>query len=223
MLGGYVTATGGEMFNPITAESYPEIKVIYMVSGEETLFTRVSSRKGNKPQKYMTFANEKPQIVEQGNSVVLTGEVDAYWTGTRLYFKRFSTVRSMFKGMQKIYKEMTEKETNEFLSSELFALKEEMSSDFIGLKSRKMIASIINAKAIDLKDPEVYKKYVEYAKEYDVDLEIEDDKIALIDNSDIGKVMGLFGERFYTTDVTKEKREIRTSKKLVHGKRKRAK
>ena len=129
----------------------------------------------------------------------------------------------MFPGIQKLYKEITEQETNEFLSSPLFELKEEMSSHFISLRNRQKITSIVDAKIIDLKDPEICEKYLEYAKGYNLDLEINNDKIALIDNSDIVKVLGLLGESFYTTEINGEKREIRSSRKLVHGKRKRAK
>ena len=78
-------------------------------------------------------------------------------------------------------------------------------------------------KSVDLKDPEVCEKYLEYAKDYNLDLEIDQGKIALIDNSDVGKVISLLVESYYTTEINKERREIRTSRKLVHGKRKRAK
>ena len=98
-----------------------------------------------------------------------------------------------------------------------------MSSDFISLTNRKKISSIIDGKTIDLKDAGVCNTYLEYAKEYNLDLEINDDKIALIDNSDVAKVISLLGESFYTSEINKEKREIRSSRKLVHGKRKRAK
>jgi hypothetical protein len=222
MLGEYASESGSMVLNEISADDYPEMKAIYLVSGEEKLFAKINSRHLQKSKKYLTFG-DKPQVVEQGNSVLLSGEVDAYWTGTRLYFKKFTVARSLFKGIQKVYKEATEKETNEFLSGALFELKEEMSSEFIGLQNRKKIASIIARKTIDLQDPNTCGKYLQYAKQYDLDLEIDNGKIALIDNSDVNKVIGLLGENFYTTEITGEKREIRTSKKLVHLKRKRAK
>ena len=183
----------------------------------------MSSRDILRAQKSLVLAEKKSQIVEQGNSILLTGEVDAYWTGSRLYFKKFTTIRSLFPGIQKMYKELTENEANEFLSSELFELKDEMSIDFISLRNRNKIASIVMNKSVDLKDPEVCEKYLEYAKDYNLDLEIDQGKIALIDNSDVGKVISLLVESYYTTEINKERREIRTSRKLVHGKRKRAK
>ena len=222
MLDGYVTESSSAMLDSIGPDHYSELRALYHVSGEEILFTKITSRHVLAAKKYIAFG-EKPSLAEQGNSVLLTGEVDAYWNGRLLYFKKFALVRPLFPGIHKVFKELTEKVTNEFLSSELFELKEEMSSDFIGLKNRKLISSIIENKTIDLKDPIVYGKYINYAQDYNLDLEIESGKIALIDNSDISKVISLFGEKFYTTDITGEKREISTSKKLVHGKRKRAK
>jgi hypothetical protein len=222
MLGGYVSEADGLVLDTIIPEQYTEVKVLYSVSGEDKLFTKITSRHVQQGSRYIVL-EEKPKVVEQGNALLFTGEVDAYWTGTRLYFKKFTVARSLFPGIQKVYKEATEEEANEFLSSNLFTLKDEMSSDFISLRNRKRIADIIEAEVIDLKDPEVCKNYLIYAKQYELDLEIEDDKISLIDNSDVEKVINLLGESFYTTDVTGEKREIRTSKKLVHGKRKRAK
>ncbi len=222
MLGGYVTESDGLVLDTIVSEQYTEVKTLYAVSGEDKLFTKITSRHIQQGSRYIVL-EEKPKVVQQGNSLLFTGEVDAYWTGTRLYFKKFTVARSLFPGIQKVYKEATEEEANEFLSSSLFALKNEMSSDFISLRNRKRITNIVEAGSIDLQDPEVCKNYLIYAKQYDLDLEIEDDKISLIDNSDVEKVINLLGESFYTTDVTGEKREIRTSKKLVHGKRKRAK
>ena len=222
MLGEYVSESGTAILSMISPEHYREISAIYAISGVEKLFTKVTSRHILREQKYIAF-NEKPTVVEQGNSILLTGEVDAYWNGTQLYFKKFTFIRSLFPGIHKMYKEITEEETNEFLSSPLFELKEEMSSHFISLRNRQKITSIIDNKIVDLKDPEVCDKYLEYAKEYNLDLEINDKKIALIDNSDVVKVISLLGESFYTTEINGEKREIRSSRKLVNGKRKRAK
>lgn len=222
MLGGYMWENTNMLPSIISPDNYADIKAIYMVFGEHTMFTKITSRHVAQSKKYITFG-EKPALTESSNSILLTGEVDAYWNGRLLYFKKFAFVRPLFPGMQKVYKEVTEDVTNEFLSSAVFELKEEMSSDFIGLRNRKMISSIIKGKTVDLNDPITYGKYLTYAEEYNLDLEIESGKISLIDNGDINKVISLLGENFYTTDVTREKREIRTSKKLVHGKRKRAK
>ena len=222
MLGGYVTEAGAMGLDTMTKDQYAEARAIYQVEAEEMLFTKVASRHVLQSKKYVSFG-EKPSLVEQGNSIVLTGEVDAYYNGRLLYFKKFASIQSLFPGIKKVYKEATEHTTNEFLSSELFELKEEMSSDFIGLRNRRMIAAIIDGNTVDLKDPDAHAKYLSYAQDYNLDLEIENGKIALIDNSDISSVISLFGESFYTSEVTKEKREVRTSKKLVHGKRKRAK
>ncbi len=222
MLGEYVSESGSAMLSVISPDYYKEVNVIYAVSGVEKLFTKITTRHIMQAQKCIAF-NEKPTVVEQGNSILLTGEVDAYWNGTQLYFKKFSFVRSLFPGIQKMYKEITEQETNEFLSSPLFELKEEMSSHFISLRNRQKITEIIDGKIIDLKDLEVCEKYLEYAKDYNLDLEINENKIALIDNSDVVKVISLLGESFYTTEIGGEKREIRSSRKLTNAKRKRAK
>lgn len=222
MLGGYATEAGTIGLDTMAADQYSEVKTIYMADAEQMLFTKMAARHVSQSKKYVTFG-EKPVLSEPGNSLVLTGEVDAYWNGRLLFFKKFASIQSLFPGIKKVYKEATEQVTNEFLSSPLFELKEEMSSDFIGLRNRKRISSIIEGKAVDLTDPETYAKYVAYAEEYNLDLEIEDGKISLINNADISNVINLLGESFYTSEITREKREVRTSKKLVLGKRKRAK
>jgi hypothetical protein len=222
MLGGYVSEAGSMGLDTMTADQYAEVKALYLVSAEEMLFTKVSSRHVLGSKKYVAFG-DTPALAEQGNSILLTGEVDAYYNGRLLYFKKFAAVRSLFPGLYKVYKEATEDVTNEFLSSELFELKEEMSSDFISLRNRKKISDIVAEKGEELKDPEAFGKYLSYAQSYDLDLEIDQGKIALIDNGDVNKVIGLFGEQFYTAEISREKREMRTSKKLVKTPRKRAK
>ena len=222
MIGGYVTEAGTMGLDMMTKDQCTEVRTLYMVDAEEMLFTKVASRHIVQSRKYVSFS-DKPELAEQGNSIVLTGEVDAYYNGRLLFFKKFASIQTLFPGIKKVYKEATETTTNEFLSSPLFELKEEMNGDFIGLRNRKRIADIVETSAEMLKDPDAFGKYVTYAQDYDLDLEIADSKISLFDNADIQKVLGLFGESFYTTDVTGEKREIGRSKKLVHGKRKRAK
>ncbi len=221
MLGEYVSESSDAACNVMHPDYYREISVVYVAFGAEKIFTKVGLKNILRTQKYITF-DDKSNFVEQANSLMLTGEIDAYWDGTRLFFKRFASIRSLFPGIQKMYKEITEKETNEFLSSPLFELKEEMSSDFISLANRKKIASIIDGKSVDLADTDLHRKYIAYAEEYNLDLEIKEGKIALIDNTDIGKVIDLLGEKFYTTEINGEKREIRSSRKMVNDKRKRA-
>jgi hypothetical protein len=221
MLGGFVSEDTSVGLDTMVADYYAELKAIYLVSGEERLFTKVTPRQILRSQKYVSFG-DKPALVEQGNAIRLTGEVDAYWNGSRLFFKKFTLIQSLFPGIKKMYRQVTEKGTNEFLSSSLFELKSEMSSEIIGLRNRRKMVSIIDSQTIDLKDAEVCNKYLEYAKSYNLDLEITDGKIALIDNTDIATVINLFGENFYTTPITDERREIRTSKKLVPNPRKRA-
>ncbi len=221
MLGGFVSEDTSVGLDTMVADYYSELKAIYLVSGEERLFTKITPRQILRSQKYVSFG-DKPALVEQGNAIRLTGEVDAYWNGSRLFFKKFTLIQSLFPGIKKMYRQVTEKGTNEFLSSSLFELKSEMSSEIIGLRNRRKMVSIIDSQTIDLKDSEVCNKYLEYAKSYNLDLEITDGKIALIDNTDIATVINLFGENFYTTPITDERREIRTSKKLVPNPRKRA-
>ena len=222
MLGGYVSESSGALLEMISPDHYTEIKALYAVAGAEILFTKVTSRQVARSQKYIAF-NEKPEVVQQGNTLVLTGQVDAYWNGSLLYFKKFTFIRSLFPGIHKMYKQITEEGTNAFLSSPMFELQAEMSSDVIGLGNRRKIVSIVLDKTIDLNDPITYGKYLTYAMQYDLGLEIESGKIALINNTDIGKVISLLSEKFYTTEVTGEKREIRTSRKLAPAKKKQGK
>src|SRR4051812_40483167 len=42
MIGGYVSPGGAQMFSPLSPDSYNQISAIYMVSDEETLFTKIT-------------------------------------------------------------------------------------------------------------------------------------------------------------------------------------
>lgn len=151
MLGGFVSEDTSVGLDTMVADYYSELKAIYLVSGEERIFTKVTPRQVLRSQKYVSFG-EKPSLVEQGNAIRLTGEVDAYWNGSRLFFKKFTLIQSLFPGIKKMYRQVTEQGTNEFLSSTLFELKSEMSSEIIGLRNRRKMVSIIESKTIDLKD-----------------------------------------------------------------------
>lgn len=221
MLRGYESEASIGL-DPLTKDNCSEVKVLYLVNGHEKIFSKVGARHVSKAQRQIAFGDEV-RLMEEPAALSLTGQVDAYWNGARLFFKKFSQIQSLFPGIIDFYRQATETETNAFLSSALFELREEMSGDRIGSRSRKLIADIMNWKGNELADPAFCEKYLNYAKEYNLDLEIENDKIALIDNSDVAQVLGLLGEYYYTSAVSGEHRMTKASKKLVHARRKRAK
>lgn len=221
MLGGYESeSTLG--LDPLSKDNCAQIKTLYFSAGSEKIFSKVGKKQVAAGEKRVVLGGSGPELAQDAASVTLGGEVHAYWNGARLFFKKFSQIQPLFPGIAELYRQATQKETNQFLSSELFELRSEMSDAVVGNKNRRLIMNMLAAKGNELSDPAMLEKYVDYAKEYNLDLEIENGKIALVDNGDISTVLGLLDERYYTSAVTGERRETKSSKKLVQGKRKHA-
>ena len=109
--------------------------------------------------------------------------------------------------MDELYREASVEETKTFLNSE-FIKSEKIDIKTISVSKRKKIAQALDK----LKDMDI-ESLIEYGKKYSAEVFL-DDKVFVKDAKDIDIALKIIFEKFDTTEVTHQKREINSSKTL---------
>jgi hypothetical protein len=193
--------------NPISKEDYPNIRAICLVQKDdntETMhITKVYPRFYTITKKLLKWS-DGPALETQSSTVDFSAKTDAFWSNKRLYFKSYSSIKSVLNGLEDFYRVATEEEKNDFLQKDFF----ECEDLNIKVKQRNLrkIASVIETISWD--DEKVRKKYIKYANKYpNLKLNISDTgKMIISDNTDLTKVLNVLEERIYTTPITKQPR-----------------
>lgn len=225
MIGPYLPAAISTAdANNIVSNQYKELTTLYLVSNDnqeklKIIFNRVFDKFHIESKTFLKFINSNEATVTKEKDVIeFNNSIDAYWDGgtSKLYFKSYSTIKPLFKGLEKFYRIATSEEVGSFINSEFFKVEKSFKSETLGERALKHIASIIDAKSINLSDLTIRTKYNEYAKGYsESGFSISDDgKFILTKTSDLTHVINLLQEKYYTSQITNEKRVANSTSKI---------
>lgn len=120
-----------------------------------------------------------------------------------LYFKKLTSAQKIFKGMDQLYKEATEAETQTFLQSEFLKVSEQFSANLVTIPNRKRIA-LVTQTLSKLSNQEKLDIY-EYTNQYG-QVTYEDGKFKIESDDELKFVLWGIEQRFYTTQIGGEKR-----------------
>lgn len=137
------------------------------------------------------------------NIVMLNNKTDAYWNGKekRLYFFNYSHIKKLFPGIEKFYREAQKADIEKLEKISFLDVK----SDNFSNRSRQKIAIMMDEDIFANKNLETLK---EYAENYGKTLPItNENKILIKSNQDLDLLYKVVNELFYTSEITKEKRE----------------
>ena len=146
----------------------------------------------------LTLETEKPIIT-------INPFADAIYNkdNDTLYFKKLTAAQKIFKGMDQLYKEATEAETETFLQSDFLEVSEGFSANLVTIPNRKRIA-LVNETLNKLTDDEKIAIY-DYTNEYG-QVAYENGKFKIENDDDLKFVLWGIEQRFYTTQIGGEKR-----------------
>lgn len=134
---------------------------------------------------------------------MLNNKTDAYWNGKekRLYFFNYSHIKKLFPGIEKFYREAQKADIEKLEKISFLDVK----SDNFSNRSRQKIAIMMDEDIFANKNLETLK---EYAENYGKTLPItNENKILIKSNQDLDLLYKVVNELFYTSEITKEKRE----------------
>lgn len=204
--------------NKIEQAEYININAILEFKDRKILFSRVSNaaRIGEKGRTIINFEEDTLKVNYIQHAIDFSSSIDAYYDGQkRIYFQKYSRAKPLFKGFEVFYQNTSRTDKELFLEHELFAVSD-INIDFIGIREAKLIESIAKNPDLDLSDPTVRTNIRNYANNYPhANVRVnDDDKLKIASKEDLTAVLKLLSERYFTSEITGQKFEARSSTKL---------
>lgn len=196
-------------FNSINRGQHDKVKLLLSIQDGNIYFQKTLSSLFLTKRHILTLGDtvkldrcENLLIVHESPDAVYFKEKDI------LIFRKLSVISSVFKGIDKIYKEATCEEVDEFLRQDFIELKAGFSSDKVSKPNRKRISLALDT----LNNMSVNEKLsvISYIQEYSSDesLIFNKDNERFEISSDVQLKNLIYGieQRFYTTPFGSEKR-----------------
>lgn len=166
-------------------------------------------------RKYFSISDD-PVLRDQEPIVIINSMPDAIFVkdNDTLYFKKLTSITTIFKGIYKLYKEATQEETEEFLKNDFINLLDDYSADSVKKANRKRIAMAMET--LQKFSPKEKKNIFLYIREYCEDLDYDEEKgeFNISKEDELKKLLFGIEERYYTTKQGKEKRLANSVTKL---------
>jgi hypothetical protein len=138
--------------------------------------------------------------------IVLNNYVDAVYKAAedQLYFKDIVKVKSIFRGIEELYREATNAEVDGFLGQDFIGLVNGFSGISVKTANRKRIAQVIdtfnNFSASDR------QSIFQYIHQYCADVPLSGDIFQVGSEDHLKKILFGIEQRYYTTPLGSEKR-----------------
>lgn len=146
----------------------------------------------------LTLETDKPIItINQLADAIFDKQNDT------LYFKKLTTAQKIFKGMDQLYKEATDNETQSFLDSDFFYVIDSFVATNVSVPNRKRIA-LVNETLNNFSNEEkqaIYDYTIQYGH-----VTFADGKFRIESDDDLKFVLWGIEQRYYTTPIGGEKR-----------------
>ena len=125
-------------------------------------------------KKCFAFSNA-PTLVENEPIIVIDNYPDAIYVKNEdiLYFKKLTAITGIFRGIDQLYQEATQEETEEFLENDFILLDKNYSADKVKKANRKRIAMAMAT--LQQFTPAQKQDIFTYIREYCDDLVFDED------------------------------------------------
>lgn len=193
-------------YSQITLEEYSNISYLCAIQEGYYYFQKLSDSYLIK-KSFFSISNE-PSIVKNKPIIIINSLPDAIYDcgNDKLYFKKLSTISSIFRGIDSLYKEATHEETEQFLHNEFIQLASDFSAHRVSTPNRKRIAMAMDTLAnLNERDQ---RSIFSYIKEYCDDLTFNEEEsfFQIGSDDDLKKLLYGIEQRYYTTPLGGEKR-----------------
>lgn len=192
-------------FRTLDRSDFTKIDFLFVMTENHILFQNIS--KAKLLSKRCIFAlGEGYQYQDDCSEIVINDVPDAIYDkmNDTLYFRRLESITSIFRGIDQLYREATDEETTQFLSSEFINLKDGYSTANVKTANRKRIA--LAMKTLSVLSDNDRKNIFAYIGDYCPELQVSEDSFEVGTEEDMKKLLFGIEQRFYTTPVGGEKR-----------------
>jgi hypothetical protein len=186
-------------YNQITRVQYNNLDFLCSYQTGIYYFQKISTRQILR-RKYITFSNE-PVLVENEPILIIDEFPDAIYVRADdiLYFKKLSSITTIFNGIETLYREATDVETETFLNSDFIQLTENYSTEKVKKANRKRIAMAMAT--LSQYTPVQKQDIFNYIREYCEDLVFDenDENFTISSEDELKKLLYGIEQRYYTT------------------------
>jgi hypothetical protein len=191
-------------YNQITKRRYSKIDYLCSKQGEFFLFQKMSPTR--LLYKKWFHISDAPTLETDKPIIILNSFVDAVYdiTGDSLYFKNIARVKSMFRGIEELYREATQAEVDAFLEHDFISLEGTFTSNNVKTANRKRIAMVIDA--INQFTQDDKQQIFQYIRSYCEDVPVDGDTFLVSTEDHLKKILYGIEQRYYTTPIGSEKR-----------------
>lgn len=193
-------------YNQIVRADYNKIDYLCSYQTGVYYFQKISSSQVIH-KKYFTFS-EAPTLIENEPIIVIDNYPDAIYVRNddTLYFKKLTAITSIFQGIDELYQEATQQETEQFLENDFILLDNEYSADKVKKANRKRIAMAMET--LQQFTPAQKQDIFGYIREYCEDLIFDEnnENFTISDEDKLKKLLYGIEQRYYTTRTGGERR-----------------
>lgn len=190
-------------YEQLDLASFEKLDYLFSYQDDTYFFQNIS--KSQLVKKKLLSFGERFNFDRDNFSIVIKETADALYVKSedKLYFRKLSSISSIFPGIDQLHREATEDETIEFLKKEFIELKDFSSAD-VKIANRKRIALALDT--LNNFCDEDKQAVFSYIKGYCPDLTTADNSFSIGDETDLKMLLFGIEQRFYTTPVGEEKR-----------------
>ncbi|MCF7647435.1 hypothetical protein [Pseudochrobactrum asaccharolyticum] len=194
-------------YGDLTKEQFPNITYIFSVQGVDFYFQKITASLYIK-KKILGFG-EVVEIDEGNNRLIINEQPDAIYfkDADTLVFRNLAAISGIFKGIDILYREATQQETETFLKKEFINITNDYEASKVSKPNRKRIALALDT--LDKMSEQGRKDIMSYIGEYcDAKLKFDEKTNKFEISTDDELKLLLYGveQRFYTTIYGDEKR-----------------
>lgn len=198
----------------INSTDYAEInklvpeKISYLVAYQnenEFLFQRVHQSTLIRDKKFIHIGDDI-EIKEEKHGIMINEVPDAVYVRDedKLFFMKLETIAPIFRGIDQLYREATQEETEKFLQNKFIVLEEGFCADSVKKANRKRIALAMNT--LKAFSPKQRRDVFKYTYNYFPGLSMDGKTFVIKGDEDLKKLLFGIEQRLFTTPITKEKK-----------------
>lgn len=191
----------------LNKKQFPNIAYLLAIQGDNFYFQKVTPSLFIK-KKFIGFG-EVAAIEEANNRLVINDHPDAIYfkESDALVFRNLAAISSIFKGIDALYREATQQETESFLQSGFIDLKDNYDASKVSKPNRKRIALAMDSLAkMSAQDKVDILAYIDDYCEQKLKFDQEAKQFEISTDEELKLLLFGIEQRFYTTLFGKEKR-----------------
>lgn len=197
-------------FQNIFKEDYKKIKLLISSQNGDLYFQKVIPSFILKKKGFLSFG-QSVEFQQYENMITINELPNAIYFSDKdiLIFKDLSTISSIFKGIDELYREATDEEVTKFLEQDFILLSNGFLADKVSKPNRKRIA--LATQSFNEMSEQERKDILEYIQEYcDDEITLKYDweakKFCIENDTQLKYLIYGIEQRFFQTLVGKEKR-----------------